>query len=216
MWYRTRGAVSRSLCIMFGLTLSVMLIWLKFGKIVLLCILQRHPDAKIQKPSAAEVLSYSTAISNQYHHVQDVCWAACDGLKLTMQASLDDITQNMFYNGWTHGHYISCIFVFAPDGKIHICSLNSPGCWHYSTQANHGGVYGKIEKVYDATGGKVVIDSAFALGKRGCFIKSAQQDPMDAEELLTNRDATSVRQLSEWGMRQINAKFPRVKRQPAI
>jgi hypothetical protein len=41
----------------------------------------------------------------QYHHVPDI-WAACDGLKLTMQASLDDITQNMFYNGWTHGHYI--------------------------------------------------------------------------------------------------------------
>jgi hypothetical protein len=74
-----------------------------------------------------------------------------------MQAALDDITQNIFYNGWTHGHYISCIFVFAPDGKIHICSLNSPGCWHDSTQADHGGVYDKIEEVYEATGGKVLI-----------------------------------------------------------
>jgi hypothetical protein len=49
MWYCTRGAVSRSLCIMFGLTLTVMLHWLKFGKRVLLSILQR-----------------------QYRHVQDI------------------------------------------------------------------------------------------------------------------------------------------------
>jgi hypothetical protein len=128
-----------------------------------------------------------------------------------MKASMDDMTQNMFYNGWTHGHYISCIFVFAPDGKIRICSLNSPGCWHDSTQADHGGVYDKIEEVFEATGGKVVIDSAFALGQRGYFIKSAQLDPLNAQELLKNRDATSVRQLSEWGMRQIQAKFPRLK-----
>ena len=114
---------------------------------------------------------------------------------------MDDVTQNMFYNGWTHGHYISCIFVFAPDGKIHICSLNSPGCWHDSTQqADYGGVYDKIEEVFEETGGKVVIDSAFALGQRGYFMKSAQLDPMDGQELLMNRDATSVRQLSESGM----------------
>jgi hypothetical protein len=210
MWYRTRGAVSRSLCIMFGLTQTVMFWWLKFGKRVLLHILQGHPDAKIQKPTDDEVRSYVNAISSQYPHAQDV-WAACDGLKLSMQAAMDDVTQNMFYNGWTHGHYISCIFVFAPDGKICICSFNSPGCWHDSTQADHGGVYDKIEEVYKATGGKVVIDSAFSLGNRGYFIKSSQLDPMDAQELLTNRDATSVRQLSEWGMRQIQAKFPRLK-----
>jgi hypothetical protein len=210
MWYRTRGAVSRSLCLMFGLTETPMLCWLKFGKRILLYVLQHHPDARIKKPTGTEILAYKTAISTQYHHVPDV-WAACDGLKLSMQASMDDATQNMFYNGWTHGHYISCIFVFAPNGKICICSLNSLGCWHDSTQADHGGVYDKIEEVFNATGGKVVIDAAFALGQRGYFIKSAQLDPLDAEELLTNRDATSVRQLSEWGMRQIQAKFPRLK-----
>jgi hypothetical protein len=52
--------------------------------------------------------------------------------------------------------------------------------------------YDKIEEVYEATGRKVVIDSAFTLGKRGYSIKSVQQDPMDAQELLTNRDTTSV------------------------
>jgi hypothetical protein len=117
----------------------------------------------------------------------------------------------MLSNGWTHGHYIGCIIIFSPDGKIHICSLNSPGCWHNSTQADQDGVYDKIEEVFEATGGKVVIDSAFALGQRGYFIKSAQLDPMDTQGLMTNQDATSVCQLSEWGMRQIQAKFPHLK-----
>ena len=34
---------------------------------------------------------------------------------------------------------------------------------------------------------------------------------MDAEALLLNRGATSIRQLSEWGMRMIGGSFPRLK-----
>jgi hypothetical protein len=50
---------------------------------------------------------------------------------------------------------MSCIFVFAPDGKIRICSsFNSPGCWHDSTQADHGGICDKIEAIRNATGEK--------------------------------------------------------------
>jgi hypothetical protein len=165
--------------------------WLKFGKRILLCALQYHPGARIKKPTAFEVLACTTAISKQHRHVPDV-WGACDGLKLAIQASTDDTAQNMFYNGWTHRHCTSCIFVFAPDGKIRICSIASPGCWHDSTQADHGGVHDKCEKISDETGGKLVIDAAFSLGRKGYFIKSAQLDPLDAEELLTNQDATSV------------------------
>jgi hypothetical protein len=106
--------------------------------------------------------------------------AACDGLMLTMQAHMDDITQNMFYNGRTHGFHISCIFVFTPNGKIHICSLNSPECWHNSTHADHGRVYKKIEEVFNERGGKFVIDSTSALGQRGYFTKSTQLDPMES------------------------------------
>jgi hypothetical protein len=95
----------------FVLNLTVMLQSFKFDKGILFCILQRHPDARIQEPTTAEVLSYITAISSQYHHAPDF-WAACDGLKLTMQASLDDITQNVFCNGCTHGHYIA---------ELHLC-----------------------------------------------------------------------------------------------
>jgi len=43
---------------------------------------------------------------------------------------------------------------------------------HNSTQANHqGGARDKVDKVFDAAGGKAVIDAAFALGQRSCSVK---------------------------------------------
>ena len=55
-----------------------------------------------------------------------------------------------------------------------------------------------------------MIDEAFCLSTNPYLIKSCQSDPNDSDLLLINRDATSVRQLSEWGMRMIQSKFPRV------
>ena len=43
------------------------------------------------------------------------------------------------------------------------------------------------------------------------MIKSSQEDPSVPELLLINRDATSICQLSEWGMRMIQGRFPRLK-----
>jgi hypothetical protein len=160
---------------MFGLTLTPMQRWLEVGKRTLLCMLQRHPDARMKKPTAAEVLDCKNAIHTQRHHALDI-WGVWDSLKLAIQASTDDITQNMFCNGWTHGHCVSCVFVLAPDGKIRIRSINSPGCWHDSTQADHGEVCDKCEQVCDETGGKAVIDAAFLKGLKGCFVRSAQLD----------------------------------------
>ena len=66
--------------------------------------------------------------------------------------------------------------------------------------------------LFDKHGVKVVIDSAFRLETKEFMIRSAQQDPMGTtQELRKNRAATSVRQLSEWGMRTIQAQFPRLK-----
>ncbi|POM71840.1 Hypothetical protein PHPALM_11534 [Phytophthora palmivora] len=68
----------------------------------------------------------------------------------------------MFYNGWTHDHYVSNVFAFSPQGLVIACALNAPGCMHDSQIAEWGNVYAKLEEVYAATGGCVVVDSAFA------------------------------------------------------
>ena len=73
------------------------------------------------------------------------------------------------------------------------------------------GVYAKIQWVHDEYGGKIVVDSAFNLSNQPFLVKSAQQDPIgDSLGVIINREATSVRQLSEHGMRMIQAQFPRM------
>ena len=104
----------------------------------------------------------------------------------------------MFFNGWTHGHYVNSLFLFVPDGKIRGCVLNAPGTFHDSTMAEYG-MYERMDSIYRETGGKVVVDSAFNLGTRDCMIQSSNFDPMGGHDAVAvNRDATSVRQLSEW------------------
>ena len=60
---------------------------------------------------------------------------------------------------------------------------------------------------------KVVVDSAFNLCGKPYLIQSSQQDPANAgaRGVTMNRAATSLRQLSEHGMRMIQGQFPRLK-----
>jgi hypothetical protein len=58
----------------------------------------------------------------------------------------------------------------------------------------------------------VVVDSAFRLANNNFLIKSGQNVPLgNPQVVLRARDATSIRQASEWGMRQFQASFPRMK-----
>ena len=70
--------------------------------------------------------------------------------------------------------------------------FNCPGVMHDSDMANHG-LCDKIDRVYEETGGKVVVDSAFKLKFTNSLIKSSQTDPTDVLGILINRDATSMR-----------------------
>jgi hypothetical protein len=52
--------------------------------------------------------------------------------------------QNIFYNGWKSDHFVSNIFLFAPDGSIPLCALNAPGNMHDSSAvARMGKIYEK-------------------------------------------------------------------------
>ena len=88
--------------------------------------------------------------------------------------------------------------------------MNAPGTFHDSTMADYG-IYDGIEYIYSITGGKVVVDSAFKMVSAPYLIKFVQMDPMDEYGLRLNRQATSIRQLSEWGMRMIQGSFPQLK-----
>ena len=62
-------------------------------------------------------------------------FCVADGLKLYLEQSGNYIIQNMFYNGWTHDHDVSNVFVFAPGGVVIKCAVNAPGAMHDSTMA---------------------------------------------------------------------------------
>jgi hypothetical protein len=90
-----------------------------------------------------------------------------DGLKLRLERAGDDTTQNNFYNGWTHDHYVSNLFLFSPDGKIRACYVNAPGTFHDSTtMANMSLIYDRIDDLYERMSSKIVVDSAFSADNR--------------------------------------------------
>ena len=210
-WYRTRGSVARGTAMAFGLTSSPMYLWLRFSRRVLLSVLQNDPLAMVSPPTEQEVVEYIDAIGVKYPALREQkVWGAADGLKVLLQKSSNWAIQNRSYNGWTADTYVNSMFVFAADGRIRMCTINAPGTWHDSTIAEYG-VYDKMEEVFNNYGGRVVVDSAFKLQGREYLIKSSQQDPDNANGIVLNRQATSLRQLSEWGMRMIQGQFPRLK-----
>jgi hypothetical protein len=70
-----------------------------------------------------------------------------DGLKLYLQQSGNMEIQAHFYNGWMHGHYVTSVFVFCPNGTTPIAFFNVPGSVHDSQVAYWG-------RFYQETGGK--------------------------------------------------------------
>ena len=132
-WFRTRGSCARAISWAFGLTSTPTYMWLRFSRRILLYVLQEEPSAKVIEPTRDELETYINAIGSKYPILaEEKVWGAADGLKIPLQSSSIYGVQNQYYNGWTGGTYVNCVFVFSPDGRIRICMLNCPGSWHDS------------------------------------------------------------------------------------
>jgi len=57
---------------------------------------------------------------------------------------------------------VSAVLCFVPDDTIATGFYNAPGCCHDSTIADCGDIHDKLERAYEETGLKFVIDTAFA------------------------------------------------------
>ncbi len=100
-----------------------------------------------------------------------------DGIKLMLECSGDDDVQNRFYNGWTCDPYIGAVLVFCPNGTIPICCYDVPGTVHDSNIAVIRNIYEKLEAIYNLTGGKCTVDSAFTRNTYPFLIKSRKPLP---------------------------------------
>jgi DDE superfamily endonuclease len=92
--------------------------------------------------------------------------------------------------------------------------INAPGTVHDSTMASFFGVYDKLQNVYDETGLKCIMDSAFCASEYEFITKSSQNFEQchfnDMETMAINSAATSMRQAAEWGMAALQGSFPRL------
>jgi hypothetical protein len=207
--YNRTSAQVYVLQMIFGFTYSPFILWLKFSRRILLTVLENDPNAANRLPSAEEVQVYKQAVNNSYDLLENV-YCAGDGLKLPVQAPGNTIEQRNMYNGWLHGHYVGNVFVFAPDGTVLACSLNHDGSQHDSECALMGKLYDKLEAVHAETGGICVMDKAFA--QSNYIIKTVKNiHLLPPEEREKAKQATSLRQLAEWGMRAFQGSFPRMR-----
>ena len=209
-WYRFHGP-EYILQGWFGFTGTHANVWLKFGRHGLLCCLQDDPDAAVKLPTD-EVIVELKAIVKQRHDLLEDVFAVCDGCKLYFESCANLDEQSMYYTGWKCSHFITNLFVFSVDGRCIISVTNAPGSVHDSTLAEWGGVYDALEDVYNRTGAKCCVDSAFTSSNNEYLIKSAQNynSVNSSHELLKMDQATSMRQAAEWGMRAIQGAFPRL------
>jgi DDE superfamily endonuclease len=215
-WTRTKGSTI-TLQMIFGMTHTSVGIYIRFARRILIKCLEKNPQAAIRVPDAAMIECHKQEIRNRHPLLTDV-WCTMDGLKLRLQSSGNTIIQRKYYNGWTHDQYVTGVFVFCPYGTIPICCYNLPGSLHDSKVADHGKIYEKLMAVYDESNGMCTADSAFAAGRFPCLIKSAQRtrrtNHMTDEEYQyavdLNKQATSMRQSAEWGMRALQGSFPRI------
>lgn len=109
---------------------------------------------------------------------------------------------------------MSNLFVFGADGTIIACCINAPGSVHDSSLADWGNIYGKLETIHSRLGLKCVMDSAFCAKDHPFILKSSQDITtvgQNAAEIARLRDATSMRQAAEWGMRALQGSSPRLK-----
>jgi DDE superfamily endonuclease len=216
MWTRTRGSLSVLQCL-FGITGSPLDLWLRFGRKLVIAILKEASAELAIKPTLPndeDLLDFADIIGRKYPSLSD-CFCVCDGLKLLLEQVGDYEQQSKFYNGWTHDHYITNLFGFAPDGMIIFAVLDAPGSIHDSVLADWGKIYDKLQAVFARLKLRCIMDSAFCSRTYPFILKSAQDHGITSartpRELRRLRDATSMRQAAEWGMRALQGSFPRLK-----
>jgi len=210
-WTRTRGSLM-ALQLIFGMTYTNLDDYLLFVKRILVKVLSDDPWANVQIPSSEKIEEYKAMVRSRHTFLTNV-WCTMDGLKLTLEQSGNAIIQERFYNGWTHDHYVSSVLCFCPDGTIPIAYINVPGSVHDSQIADYGNIYDKLESVYERDGAQCTVDSAFGNVTREYLIKSSQDliHIHDYNKRNVARDATSMRQSAEWGMRAFQSSMPRMK-----
>jgi hypothetical protein len=135
----------------FGVTNSVLSIFLKFGIWLLFKVLKNEEHAQVKVPEVDDIATYKAAIQDNIPDLSGV-WCIMDGLKIPIQKAADEETQNAYYNGWLHGHFVGFVYVFVLSGFIMACMLNAPRLWHDTVITKNGGLYEMLSLCFCSIG----------------------------------------------------------------
>ena len=219
----------------FALVPSTVSRYIHFALSILLEVLRQMPPAAISWPQGDEFLELSGYVSMRHSLLQGV-FGSIDGLNLPCQVLSDIEIENAMYNGWLHSHFISSVIVFSSKGlgspkcashwmliileigEIIGCRTNCPGSWHDSRVAE--GIYGKLEHE-TPDGYCIVANSAFPAGhdriagKILVPLKANEKLPEDSAQqkymLQLLWSILSYHQTAEWGMRELQGSFGRLR-----
>jgi hypothetical protein len=89
--------------------------YIAFGLEILLNILRRIPDSRIQWPRTQQQFENYTNLIMARHPWLHGAFGIIDGLNLMVETADDIDVENATYNGWLFEHFISSVLVFAPD-----------------------------------------------------------------------------------------------------
>ncbi|OWZ06289.1 DDE family endonuclease [Phytophthora megakarya] len=211
--YLNSTMAEHSLQQIFAITPTVCSRYLFFVLNILRFVLLELPNAAIRWPKKTAIFADYSAMIEMHHPRIRKGFCFVDGLNLPVAQSLDENTQNAYYNGWTCSHYYSSFFAFAPDGSIIFCALNAPGSWHDAAVAQ-----GFYKRLIHRTPGTyfAIADTAFphkynSIENRikTSFKKNSrlparlqEQGRLDEydEVMVDNAELVSARQAAEWGM----------------
>ena len=107
------------MCTVFGMTQIAVSLYLRFSYRILNKLLGQEQSTRAQSTNAVEIKQFIESISIRYPILGSKrVWGTLEGLQVTLQQSGRCTIQLRYYNGWTHDHYNSNMFVVAPDSTI--------------------------------------------------------------------------------------------------
>jgi hypothetical protein len=97
--------------------------YINFTLDIFLKVFQGMPDATVTWPTGDEFARLNALVVKR-HPLLTGAFASIDRLNLPVQKSTDEEIENATYNGWLHGHFVSSVLVFSPEGKQYLnCNL---------------------------------------------------------------------------------------------
>ena len=196
----TSNLHQKSLCLIYAHPPSTLNRMLQDGLEALANVLHFEPLAQVIWPSPLEMRQYANIINRKHNALKDV-FGFVDGVWFPVSNSPDVQIQNAYYNGWKSCCAVSNIIVFAPDGTIIYARLNAPGSWHDSQVARK--LYDKNLNERTPEPFRIVGDSAFQNYSKLLTVGNG-------ETIAEEEQLVSLRQAAEWGMNELQSKFPRL------